>query len=71
MNFRKILIVIASFLIFFNVNSYSEIVNKIEVNGNERVSQNTIIIFGDIKIGEKYESSDINLLIKKINNLSQ
>ena len=54
------------FLGFFISNGFAEIVNKVQIEGNERVSKETIVIFGDIKIGSNYESSDINLLIKKL-----
>jgi len=63
---RKINIFVILFSIFFNVNSYSEIVKKVDVQGNDRISQETIIIFGDIEIGKNYEESDISLLIKKL-----
>ena len=63
---RKINIFIILFSIFFNVNSYSEIVKKVDVQGNDRISPETIIIFGDIEIGKNYEESDISLLIKKL-----
>ena len=55
--------------VFFGLiisNAYSEIVSKVQIQGNERVSKETIVIFGDIKIGSDYDSSDINLLIKKL-----
>jgi len=54
------------FLILFNVKSYSEIVEKIEVEGNKRISLETIVVFGDIALGKNYETSDINSLIKKL-----
>jgi len=41
-------------------------VNRIEVKGNERISTETIKVYGDIEIGKNYESSDVNLLIKKL-----
>ena len=50
----------------FSVKSYSEVVDKVEIEGNERISLETIIVFGDIAIGKDYEASDINLLIKKL-----
>tara|TARA_B100000686_G_C16757916_1_gene956769 strand:- start:35 stop:2278 length:2244 start_codon:yes stop_codon:yes gene_type:complete len=53
------------FLIFINI-SYSDIVEKVEVTGNERISNETIIIFGDVVVGKNYETSDINSLIKKL-----
>ena len=65
-NFNKLLASIFLFIIFFTNNSFAEVVNKIEVNGNNRISKETIMVFGDIAIGKNYESSDINLLIKKL-----
>ena len=44
----------------------SEIIKKIEVKGNERISLETLAIFGDLKLGQDYEAEDINLLIKKL-----
>ena len=64
--FKKIFFGIVLFFIFFNTVSYSEVVDKIEVKGNDRISLETIAIFGDILIGKDYEPSDINLLIKKL-----
>ena len=63
---KKIFAVIVLYFIFFNVNSYSEIVNKVEVKGNVRISPETIMVFGDVSIGKDYQSADVNLLIKKL-----
>ena len=63
---KKIFAVIVLYFIFFNVNSYSEIVNKFEVKGNVRISPETIMVFGDVSIGKDYQSADVNLLIKKL-----
>ena len=41
-------------------------VNKVKVTGNERITLESIIVFGDIKMGENYEVQDVNLLIKKL-----
>ena len=65
-NFKKIFVAILLFFIFFNINSYSEVVNKVNVKGNDRISLETIMIFGDVAIGKNYETSDVNLLIKKL-----
>ena len=48
------------------MKSYAEIVSKVEVKGNQRITLETIKIFGDIKTGEDYDESDISLLIKKL-----
>ena len=65
-NFKKIIVFLILFFTFCNVNSYSEVVNKVDVQGNNRISSETIIIFGDIFIGNNYEESDVSLLIKKL-----
>ena len=65
-NFKKVFVAILLFFIFFNVNSYSEVVNKVDVKGNDRISLETIMVFGDVSIGKNYERSDINSLIKKL-----
>ena len=61
-NFTKIVFAFIIFIFSLSVKSYSEIVNKVEVQGNDRISLETILIFGDIIIGKNYESSDINLI---------
>ena len=65
-NFRKIFFLTFLFITFINDQSYSEEVKKIEVNGNERISAETIMIFGDIALGKDYQTSDLNSLIKKL-----
>ena len=65
-NFKKIIAFHILFFIFYNVYSYSEVVNKVDVQGNDRIASETIMIFGDIVIGNNYEESDVSLLIKKL-----
>ena len=62
---RKIYVFVILFCILFNVNCYSEVVNKVDVQGNERISKETIMVFGDIAIGKNYEQFDVSQLIKK------
>jgi len=64
--FKKIYILSTLLLFLFNINSYAEVVNKVEAKGNERISLETLVVFGDIIIGKNYEESDISLLIKKL-----
>jgi len=64
--FRNIFFGIVFFFTFFNLNAHSEVVNKVRIEGNERISSETIVIFGDILIGKDYDKSDISLLIKKL-----
>ena len=46
--------------------SYSEIINKIEITGNERIADQTILMFSKIKIGSNLEKNEINNLLKSI-----
>ena len=66
LSFKRIFVFIILFISFFTANSNSEVVNKVEVSGNERISIETIIIYGDIELGKNYEGPDINILIKKL-----
>ena len=65
-NLKKFFISIVLFLVFFSISSYADVVKKVEITGNERISNETIMIFGDVTLGKDYEKSDINLLIKKL-----
>ena len=64
--FKKIYILLILLLFLFNSNSYAEVVKKVEAKGNDRISLETLVIFGDIIIGKNYEEADISLLIKKL-----
>ena len=65
-NFKKILTVFVLIFLSISFKTQAEVVNEVEVGGNQRISLETIIVFGDITKGKNYESSDINLLIKKL-----
>ena len=62
----KFFLVAFVFFITFSVNSYSDIINKVVANGNNRVTVESIIVFGDVVIGGNYEQKDVSLLIKKL-----
>ena len=62
----KIFFVFSALLLLFTSKSYTEVIKKVNINGNERITKQTIIVYGDIKIGSDYQSSDVNLLIKKL-----
>ena len=52
------------FLISFSVKA--EIVKKIEINGNQRVSSETVEIFSEVKINSDLSLNNLNNIIKKI-----
>ena len=66
---QKLKKIFSVFLIFFLFNcfkSYAETVNKVVVNGNDRISLETVLIFADVELGKNYEADDVNLMIKKL-----
>ena len=65
-NFIKSQFIVVCLLLCTVTNSLSEVVKKINISGNERISNETIIVFGDIAIDQNYEANDINLIIKKL-----
>ncbi len=69
----KLKIFIISFFLFvssLSLSVHADTIEKINVKGNERISAETIMLFGDITIGKNYETNDLNLLIKKLYNTS-
>ena len=59
---KKILI-----FLFISLSSLkAEIINDLEVVGNNRISIETIKVYGDIKFGNDYSSSDLNEILKNL-----
>jgi outer membrane protein insertion porin family len=54
------------FLIFLNLSA--EIIQKLNVSGNDRISDETIKVYGDISIGKNYSSSEVNKILKSLYN---
>ena len=65
-NFKGFFIFIVLFFYAFTLSAYSEVIEKVEVKGNERITTETIVVFGDITLGKNYEITDVNSLIKKL-----
>ncbi len=59
---------IFTFLSFFFIctNAYTQILEKIIVNGNERVPKETVIMFSELELGEKIINIDKNKILKNI-----
>ncbi len=63
---NKILIqaIILSFL--FLTNSISEIIKKVEISGNKRISDQTVLILGNISINTDFDNTQLNNSLKKL-----
>tara|TARA_B100000900_G_scaffold37096_1_gene27788 strand:- start:640 stop:2886 length:2247 start_codon:yes stop_codon:yes gene_type:complete len=44
----------------------SDILKQVEIDGNKRISKETIIVLGNINLNSNYETKDINELLKKL-----
>ena len=62
----KFIIVSFFYLSIFSTYALSEIVNKINVVGNDRVSQETILMFSSIAINDDLDDRDLNNILKKL-----
>ena len=70
---NKITKIIKNFLLIYIVttfsflnSAYAEIVAKIDVSGNERISDETIVLFSGIKLNQNINQTDLNNIIKKL-----
>ena len=57
------------FLILVNISFSTlkaEVVNEIVINGNQKISDETIIIYGDIKKNLDYSDKDLNKILKNL-----
>ncbi len=59
---------IISFVVLFSNNLYSEIINKINIDGNKRISDETIKLFGGIEVNKDYSDNDLNNILKELYN---
>ena len=44
----------------------ADVINEIEINGNQRISDETIILFGGIKKNVDYNNKNLNLILKNL-----
>ena len=58
-----------SLLVFFLISSANaDILKKIEINGNKRISDETIKVFSDLEINQDLSKSDLDKVIKSLYN---
>ena len=61
----KFIIIKLFFLFYFSLVS-AEVIKKIEVTGNDRIPDETIIMFSKVKINDDINKKDINNILKEI-----
>ena len=68
MNFLKLYLNVIFFILVFNFHASSEVIEKFNINGNQRISNNTIIVFSEVNIGQEIKNDDLNLILKNLYN---
>jgi len=62
---KKFFLIIISFFIL-TISSYAEVVKKITIKGNQRVSNETIKVFSSIKVGDEITTDKLNEIIDNL-----
>ncbi len=60
----KIIIILVYFCFYTHANS--EIIKNIEIVGNERIPDETILMFADIQIDDKIDNENLNKILKNL-----
>ena len=63
--FKKILITLIVYFNFINY-VYSDIIKDFQINGNDRISKETIILFTGYKVQQNINSDDLNNILKNL-----
>ena len=58
--------IILFYLSFLTTNSLSDKVNKIDVNGNDRISDETIIMFSSVSVNDDIDENSLNDILKNL-----
>ena len=59
---KKFLII----FIFFVTSSYAELIKNIEINGNIRISNETISVFTKVNSGDDLKQNDLNEILNRL-----
>ena len=63
---KKLFFIYIFLATLISISSNAEIINKIEISGNERITDETIVLFSGIKLNQDIDQSDLNNIIKKL-----
>ncbi len=64
--FLRILTFLICYNTLFYTNTFSEIIKKIDIVGNERIPNETIIMFSSVSINDDVDDDKINDILKKL-----
>ena len=62
----KIILYLISILLFLTKLSIAEVITNVKVEGNKRITKESVIVFGDIKLNTEIDNNELDLILKKI-----
>ena len=62
----KRFITILIYIFFLSNISFAATVKDIEINGNERITDETIILFGQIELNNDINDNKLNIILKNL-----
>ena len=60
----KIFIKICLSLYLFATISYAEVIKKVDIQGNKRLSLESIVVFGEIELNQNLDENNLNQILK-------
>ena len=66
MNFLKFFLNVVILVLAFNSQASSNVIEKFNIEGNQRISDNTIILFAEVNIGQEINNNDLNIILNNL-----
>ena len=68
MNFLKLFFNVIILVLAFNSQASSNVIEQFNIEGNQRISDNTIILFTEVNVGEEITNDDLNIILNNLYN---
>ena len=66
MNFLKFFLNVVILVLAFNSQASSNVIEKFKIEGNQRISDNTIILFAEVNVGQEITNNDLNIILNNL-----
>ncbi len=63
---KKIAVYTFFCFVFLNTFAFATVIDNIQINNNKRISKETIITYGKIKLNNNYDQNELNLILKNL-----
>ena len=54
------------FLFLIYTNAFAEVIKRIEISGNKRVSKETIKVYGEVSVNDDYSKFNFDKVLKNL-----